>query len=65
MNIFNRETGGSVGMSNSDQEWGVFIEVSTVHGKTIENNSLTAYGSLPWTVNILGLSTVHQRLVNY
>ena len=36
------------------------LEVSTVHGQTVENNGLTAYSSLSWTVNILG----RQRLVN-
>ena len=44
--------------------------MSTVHDKTAENKSLTAYGRLLWTVNILGrqwfvngLSTVSQQLV--
>ena len=31
-----------------------------VHDQTVENNGLTAYGCLLWTVNILG----HQHLVN-
>ena len=30
------------------------------HGQTVESNVLTAYGSLLWTVNILGL----QHFVN-
>ena len=41
-----------------------------VHSQTVENNCLTAYGRLPWTVNVLGRqrfingsSTVRQRLV--
>ena len=44
--------------------------MSTVHDKTAEKKSLTAYGRLLWTVNILGrqwfvngLSTVSQQLV--
>ena len=36
------------------------VELSMVHGKTVEKNSLTAYGRLSWTVNILG----RQQLVN-
>ena len=36
------------------------LEVSTVHSQTMENNGLTAYSSMSWTVNILG----RQRLVN-
>ena len=37
-----------------------YLEVSTVHGQTVENNSLNTYGRLSWTVNILG----RQRFVN-
>ena len=46
--------------------WGFFpnflegVYVSTVHGQTVENNSLTAYDCLSWTMDIL----VHQRFVN-
>ena len=49
----------------------LYLEVSTVHGQTVENNGLTAYGRLSWTVHILGrqrfvngLSTGFQRFVN-
>ena len=37
----------------------LWLDLSMVHGQTLENNGLTAYGRLPWTVNILG----RQRLV--
>ena len=30
------------------------LNVSIVHVQTVENNGLTAYGFLLWTVNILG-----------
>ena len=36
------------------------VEVSTAQGQTIENNGLTAYSCLYWTVNILG----HQCFIN-
>ena len=48
-----------------------WLEVSTVHGQTVKNNGLTAYGRLLWIVNILGrqcfvngASTVFQWFVN-